>query len=314
MDKFWRWTTSNVMGAPLNAAKRTLLLEGYIAQESWFDDDITPKAFKADLDDQGQQDDIIVKIHSPGGDVFAAAQIYNMLKEYRGKVEVHVDGLAASAASVIAMAGDEVCVSPVSVIMIHNPAMFVGGEASDLEVGIQLLNEVKESIINAYVAKTGLSRVKLAHMMDAETWMSAHKAVELGFADRILYEDTSVFESGARAANGFLFDTLTVTNNLAQKLPKLKALVGIPAKAVADERNEEPKEFVFVAGDEQEQVVTKTESIPEEPVQTSQPDTPEPAPQPDIPSEPPEPTEPPKPQGPSVDQLAHRLGLLKHWR
>ena len=134
MDKFRRFVVNEVD----ERSVRTLYLEGYIAEDSWFDDDITPKQFKSDLYGNGLSDDIIVKIHSPGGDCFAAAQIYNMLKEYPGKVSVHVDGLAASAASVIAMAGDEVCVSPLSVIMIHNPAMLVAGEVADLQVGINL--------------------------------------------------------------------------------------------------------------------------------------------------------------------------------
>ncbi|NLB74696.1 MAG: Clp protease ClpP, partial [Firmicutes bacterium] len=154
MDKFWRWVTNEAQ----EPAVRTLYLEGYIAESSWFDDDVTPKQFKSELYGSGSgSDDIIVKIHSPGGDCFAAAQIYNMLKEYPGKVSVHVDGLAASAASVITMAGDEVCVSPLSVIMVHNPAMLIAGEVADLQVGINLLSEVKESIINAYHNKTGLS-------------------------------------------------------------------------------------------------------------------------------------------------------------
>jgi ATP-dependent Clp protease protease subunit len=216
MDKFWRWVT-NEAG---ESAVRTLYLEGYIAESSWFDDDVTPKQFKSELYGSGSDtDDIIVKIHSPGGDCFAAAQIYNMLKEYPSKVSVHVDGLAASAASVIAMAGDEVCVSPVSVIMIHNPAMLIAGEVADLQIGINLLSEVKESIINAYHDKTGLSRIKIAHMMDAETWMSAHKAIELKFADRILYEALPV----DMADQGFIFDQLTVTNTLLKKLPGIKA-------------------------------------------------------------------------------------------
>jgi ATP-dependent Clp protease protease subunit len=211
MDKFWRWVVNEAKEKPV----RTLYLEGYIAEDSWFDDDITPKQFKSDLYGNGSSDDIIVKIHSPGGDTFAAAQIYNMLMEYPGKVSVHVDGLAASAASVIAMAGDEVCVSPLSVLMIHNPSMLIAGEVSDLEAGINLLSEVKESIINAYRKKTGLSRTKISHMMDAETWMSAYKAIELKFADSILYESEPVDEMN----EGFIFDRLTVTNALLKKLP-----------------------------------------------------------------------------------------------
>ena len=216
MDKFWRW----VINEAEEKAVRTLHMEGYIAESSWFDDDITPKQFKTELYDGGQtSDDIVVKLHSPGGDVFAAAQIYNMLKEYPGHISVHVDGLAASAASVIAMAGDEVCVSPLSVLMIHNPAMFISGEVSDLQAGINLLSEVKESIINAYQVKTGLSRTKISNMMNAETWMSAHKAIELKFADRILYET----ETAGEPVDGFIFDKLTVTNALINKLPGIRA-------------------------------------------------------------------------------------------
>ena len=116
----------------------------------------------------------------------AAAQIYNMLSNYEGKVTVKIDGIAASAASVIAMAGDTVLVSPVSMLMIHNPATIAWGDHAEMQKAIDMLSEVKESIINAYVLKTGLSRPKLSHLMDAETWMDANKAVELGFADEIM--------------------------------------------------------------------------------------------------------------------------------
>lgn len=125
-------------------------------------------------------------INSPGGDCVAAAQIYNMLTAYSGKVTVKIDGIAASAASVIAMAGDTVLVSPVSMLMIHNPATVAWGDHADMQKAIDMLSEVKESIINAYVQKTGLSRARLSHLMDAETWMDANKAVELGFADGII--------------------------------------------------------------------------------------------------------------------------------
>lgn len=133
--------------------------------------------------------DVVVWINSPGGDCIAAAQIYNMLSEYPGKVTVKVDGLAASAASVIAMAGDEVLMSPVSMLMIHNPATMAFGDHTEMQKAIELLNAVKESIINAYVKKSGLSRARISHLMDAETWMDANKAVELGFADGVLYSE-----------------------------------------------------------------------------------------------------------------------------
>ena len=163
---------------------RILELNGTIAEESWFDDDVTPQLFKDELN--AGSGDITVWINSPGGDCVAAAQIYNMLSNYKGKVTVKIDGIAASAASVIAMAGDTVLVSPVSMLMIHNPATIAWGDHAEMQKAIDMLAEVKESIINAYVLKTGLSRPKLSHLMDAETWMDANKAVELGFADEIM--------------------------------------------------------------------------------------------------------------------------------
>ena len=117
-------------------------------------------------------------INSPGGDCVAAAQIYNMLSNYKGKVTVKIDGIAASAASVIAMAGDTVLVSPVSMLMIHNPATIAWGDHAEMQKAIDMLSEVKESIINAYVLKTGLSRPKLSHLMDAETWLNGQDAAE----------------------------------------------------------------------------------------------------------------------------------------
>lgn len=179
--KFWNWVKNE---GELEAT-RTLFLNGEISDETWYGDEVTPQLFKDELNaDSG---DITVWINSPGGDVFAAAQIYNMLRDYKGHVTVKIDGLAASAASVIAVAGDTVLVSPVAMMMIHIPATLAMGNTKDMEAAIAMLNEVKESILNAYVDKTGLSRNKLSKMMDDETWFNAKKAVELGFADKVLF-------------------------------------------------------------------------------------------------------------------------------
>ena len=185
MNKFWKWVRNKAPteGVP-DEEERTLILNGTIAEESWFDDDVTPALFKSELESGGGN--VTVWINSPGGDWFAAAQIYNMLTSYKGHVTVKIDGLAASAASVIAMAGDSVLVSPVSMIMIHNPATMAMGDRGDMQKAIEMLDSVKDSIINAYVAKTGLSRNKLSKLMDDETWMDANKAVELRFADDIM--------------------------------------------------------------------------------------------------------------------------------
>lgn len=207
--KFWNFVSTE--------EGRTLYLDGYIAQESWFDDDVTPKTFKAEL--EAENGDITLWINSPGGDCFAASQIYTMLKEYEGKVTVKIDGIAASAASVIAMAGNEVLMSPTAMLMIHNPATIVWGEVSDMKRGIEILSEVKESIINAYENKTGLLRSRIATMMDKETWMSAGKALELGFCDEVLYTEEKIPEA---VINGFLFDKMTVTNHFLGRLNKSK--------------------------------------------------------------------------------------------
>ena len=185
MKKFWNWM--NKTDNPKENG-RTLFLNGTIADESWYDDDVTPQLFKNDL--YNGSGDVTVWLNSPGGDCVAAAQIYNMLKEYPGNITIKIDGIAASAASLIAMAGNEVLMSPVSMMMIHNPLTMAIGNADDMQKAAAMLDEVKDSIINAYELKTGLSRAKLAHLMDDETWMNAVKAVELGFADGILYRDS----------------------------------------------------------------------------------------------------------------------------
>ena len=117
------------------------------------------------------------------------AEIYNMLCDYKGKVTVKIDAIAASAASVIAMAGNRVLISPVGMIVIHDPMTIAMGNTRDMEKAITTLNEVKESLINAYVKKSGLSRNKVAKLMSEETWLNARKAVEYGFADEILFEN-----------------------------------------------------------------------------------------------------------------------------
>lgn len=182
--KFWNWIRNEDESVP--DMERTLFLNGMISDETWYGDEVTPQLFKDELN--AGNGNITVWINSPGGDVFAAAQIYNMLRDYKGSVTVKIDGIAASAASVIAMAGDKVCVSPVAMMMIHNPATMAMGEAKDMQKAITMLNEVKESILNAYEFKTGLTRARLSHMMDDETWFNAKKAVELGFADKILFD------------------------------------------------------------------------------------------------------------------------------
>jgi ATP-dependent Clp protease, protease subunit len=207
--KFWNWVK--------NEENRTLYLEGAISDETWYGDEVTPKQFKAEL--FCGEGDITVWINSPGGDVFAASQIYNLLMDYKGKVTVKIDGIAASAASVIAMAGAVVWMSPVSMMMIHNPMTLAFGDSEEMSKAIAMLEEVKESIINAYELKTGMSRAKIAHLMDAESWFNAKKALELGFIDNILFTEK---QEDAPDSESIVFSKMTVTNSLMSKLPKAK--------------------------------------------------------------------------------------------
>lgn len=194
--------------------ERILFLNGTIAEDSWFDDDVTPQLFKEELN--SGSGNITVWINSPGGDCVAAAQIYNMLMEYKGDVTVKIDGIAASAASVIAMAGTKVLMSPVSMLMIHNPMTVAFGNAGEMEKAIAMLDEVKESIINAYEIKTGMSRAKLSHLMDAETWMDANKAVELGFADDIIKRSETTDTQVPQVS--MMYQEAQVVNSLMDKI------------------------------------------------------------------------------------------------
>ena len=206
---------------------RTLFLNGTIAEESWFDDDVTPQLFKDEL--MAGSGDITVWINSPGGDCVAAAQIYNMLMDYNGNVTVKIDGIAASAASVIAMAGTKVLMSPVSMMMIHNPMTVAFGDSAEMQKAIEMLASVKDSIINAYEIKTGLSRTKLSHLMDAETWMDATKAVELGFADEIMQRSGSA-EDMEPPVVSMLYSKANVVNSLMDKVAAKCAIKSEPTR------------------------------------------------------------------------------------
>ncbi len=206
MRHFWNWVKNE-------DETRTLYLEGVIAEESWFDDDVTPAMFKEEL--FSGNGPITLHVNSPGGDCIAASQIYSMLIDYPSDVTVQIDGMAASAASVIAMAGTHVQMSPTSMMMIHNPFTAAMGDSDEMRKAIQLLDEVKESIINAYQIKTGLSRAKLSHLMDNETWMNALKAKELGFCDEVLYTGG---EDLTKDASGFSYERKAVATCLMNRV------------------------------------------------------------------------------------------------
>ena len=182
MKRFWNWS------GPQN--QRVLTISGTIAEDSWVDDEVTPQVFQDELS-QGKGP-INLWLNSPGGDCVAASRIYTMLMNYPDDVNVKIDGIAASAASVIAMAGTKVSMAPTAMIMIHNPLTIVGGQKEDLDQAAQMLAETKESIINAYELKTNLPREKISAMMDDETWMNVNKAIELSFADDMLGQNKDI--------------------------------------------------------------------------------------------------------------------------
>ena len=224
--KFWVWKNQADEGS-----ERVLELYGTIAEESWFDDDVTPQMFRDEL--FAGSGDVVIWLNSPGGDCIAASQIYSMLMDYKGNVTVKIDGIAASAASVIAMAGTRVLMAPTALMMIHNPATVAFGDHEDMQKAIEMLNEVKESIINAYEIKTNLSRAKLSHLMDSETWMNVTKAIELGFADDMLTDDKKT-ETDEMPA--YAFSSKAAETSLMNKL-----VASIRPKAVQPKEAPEPK-------------------------------------------------------------------------
>ena len=228
--QFWNWVRNE-------DGIRTLTIDGVIAEESWFDDDVTPKLFREQLN--AGTGDVVIWVNSPGGDCVAASQIYTMLMEYKGRVTVKIDGIAASAASVIAMAGTEVLMAPTSLMFVHNPLTVAIGDTEEMQKAIAMLDEVKESIITAYELKTGMSRAKLAHLMDAETWMNAQKAIELGFADGILTRESERVSD--LTVNSYQFSRRAVTNSLLNKLEHMQASKQSATEKPPDETPAEPK-------------------------------------------------------------------------
>lgn len=175
--KFWKWSNS------VSSNNQELILDGPIASDTWWGDEVTPDLFREEL--KQHAGDLTVVINSPGGDVFAGLAIYNALVNHNGNVTVRVDGLAASIASVIAMAGDKIIMSPGSMIMIHRPSVYAAGTVDDMEKAKDVLLKIEEGITPIYAKRTGLSDEKITELLEAETWMLADKAVELGFADEV---------------------------------------------------------------------------------------------------------------------------------
>jgi len=176
--KFWNFKA-------LDGKTGELTLYGEISDVSWWDDEVTPKQFKEDMDALGEIDTLNVYINSPGGDVFAGQTIYSMLKRHKAQVNVYVDGLAASIASLIAMAGDKVIMPENAMMMIHSPWTFAVGNAQDFRKLADDMDKIRDSMITAYESRSALTTEEITKIMDAETWLSAEDCLEYGFADEI---------------------------------------------------------------------------------------------------------------------------------
>ena len=180
--KFW-----NVMKNEEEKSAELILYGSIGSDEYW--DDISDKAFKQDIENLGDVENITLHINSPGGRVFSAVAIANILKNHKAKVTANIDGLAASAATIITSACDTVRMPKNALFMIHNPITFAYGNNQEMQKTVQMLDKVKNSIIETYLNKTKTDKETLSELMDNETWMNAEEAKEYGFIDEILDEN-----------------------------------------------------------------------------------------------------------------------------
>lgn len=194
-EPFWRV----VDAAESESGEAEIEFYGYISEYSWLEDDVTPAKFKAELASLGNRP-VTIRIHSGGGDVYAASAIRAMLLDYPGRVTTRIDGLCASAATYIAMAGDQVRMQDSAFFMIHNPWMITWGDEGELKKAAEFLGTIKKGIVETYTNKTKLGEDKISKMMDKETWMTAQEAKELGFVDEVITGRAKIFDSLKNAA------------------------------------------------------------------------------------------------------------------
>lgn len=187
-ERFWNFRDA----AKSESGETEVEFFGPISEESWFGDEVTPLAFKQQLYDAGKGQAITVKVNSPGGDVFAAAAIRSILQDYPGHVTADIVGLAASAATVVVTGADKVRMRDTAMFMIHDPSTIAWGTIDEMKQVVTVLEQVKETILNGYQAKTGKERAELARMMSAETWMTAQQAADFGFVDEVVSEGKKV--------------------------------------------------------------------------------------------------------------------------
>lgn len=208
-DRFWQIKNQ------VNGSGEILLYGPIASSRSWFNDTVTPQEFARDLESLNGKD-VTVRINSGGGDVFAAHAIHNQLVAYKGRVTVIIDGLAASAATIVAMAGQKIIMPSNSMMMIHNPAIGMDDyyTAEDLQKYVDALTAIKGSIVAAYKKRCKLSSEELEILMDAETWMGAQECLDKGFADEINGSIETVLNGNTLIINSAKYD-LTAYKNAA---------------------------------------------------------------------------------------------------
>jgi len=204
MEKFWNF----IKNESDNTAE--LLLYGTISDNSWWSDSVSPKRFKEDLEKLGNVTQITVRIYSGGGDVFAANAIYSMLKDHKAEIIVKIDGLAASAATIIAMSGDKILIPENGYIMIHKVSTYISGNIDDIQKELELLEKIENTLVQTYVKRTGKTKEEVQALIDAETWLTGREAVEEGFADELMFENE---EEKEKISNGIL-NKIEVRNDL----------------------------------------------------------------------------------------------------
>lgn len=266
MKRFWKFSNE------VSSAGKELYIDGVISDESWWGDEATPQQLREELQKFANGQPLTVVLNSVGGDVFAGLAMYNALRELDSEVTVRVDGLAASIASVIAMAGDNIIMSPGSMMMVHRPSTIAWGNAEEMQKTIELLETIEESIFPIYADRTGLSIEQVTELVNAETWMSAEKAVELGFADSLAKSVKKSEEAPQDSMKGILAFSMKATNEaIAKSAPHLEAEPEAPAEETPNE-----------------------ETPPAEPETPEQPEEPAPAP-----AEEPKPEEEPSEEEPT---------------
>lgn len=229
LKKFWNFAT-----APDGTPELTIY--GFIASEEWWGDEITHTQFYKDLQEIGTVPAITVRINSGGGDVFAAFAIYSLLRDNAAEINVVIDGWAASAATIIAMAGDTIKIPKAAIFMVHDPALRLFGSytAENFISMAEQLDKIKTAIVSAYCDRTGKTEDEISELMDAETYLTGEQAVDMGFCDELLYDDVNV---SATNANHVVVNSVDIDLTAFKSFPKSL----LPAPSHMNAGNKIPK-------------------------------------------------------------------------